>query len=100
MYEMGEEEIAAIRRVLDSGMLFRFQGENVPTECSQFEAEFAQKMDTKYCVLTTSGTNALVAAFAATGIGPGDEVLVPSFTFFCNGSRCLTGTGHPDYCEY
>lgn len=89
MYEMGEEEIAAIRRVLDSGKLFRFQGENVPTECSQFEAEFAQKMDSKYCVLTTSGTNALVAAFAATGIGPGDEVLVPSFTFFATVAAVL-----------
>lgn len=89
MYELGEDEAQAVRELLDSGKLFRFQGEGVSTKCSEFEKEFSQKMQSQHCILTTSGTNALVAALAATGIGPGDEVLVPSFTFFATVAAVL-----------
>lgn len=52
-------------------------GRRVP----EFEAAFAQKMRAKYCVATASGTTALLTALGALGIGPGDEVILPPYTF-------------------
>ncbi|MBT8507878.1 aminotransferase DegT [Methanomicrobiaceae archaeon CYW5] len=72
---LGEEEIAAVAEVMQSGMLA--QGEVV----TAFEEEFAAYCETKHGVAVNSGTAALHAALLALGIGPGDEVIVPSFTF-------------------
>ncbi|HEX3088112.1 MAG TPA: DegT/DnrJ/EryC1/StrS family aminotransferase [Ilumatobacteraceae bacterium] len=49
-------------------------------ELSAFESEFAQWLAAQHCVAVSSGASALQLALAAAGIGPGDEVLVPSFT--------------------
>jgi dTDP-4-amino-4,6-dideoxygalactose transaminase len=50
-------------------------------QLEQFEAEFAGYIDTTHCVGVASGTDALVLALLAAGIGPGDEVIVPANTF-------------------
>jgi dTDP-4-amino-4,6-dideoxygalactose transaminase len=47
-----------------------------------FEKSFAELCGTKYCVAVSSGTDAILAALMAIGVGPGDEVIVPDFTFF------------------
>jgi perosamine synthetase len=72
---VGEEEIAAVAAVMRSGMLA--QGEEV----TAFEEEFAAYCGTAYAVGVNSGTAALHAALLALDVGPGDEVIVPSFTF-------------------
>lgn len=73
---IGEQERAAVDRVLGSGMLT--QG----PEVAAFEREFAdQLLDGRRCVAVNSGTSALHCALLAIGVGPGDEVVVPSFTF-------------------
>jgi perosamine synthetase len=72
---VGEEEIEAVAAVMRSGMLA--QG-GVVTE---FEKEFAAYCGTSHGVGVNSGTAALHAALLALDIGPGDEVIVPSFTF-------------------
>jgi dTDP-4-amino-4,6-dideoxygalactose transaminase len=72
---IGEEEIDAAVRVLRSGTVV--QG----PEVAAFEAEFAELVEGRHCVAVNSGTSALLLALAALGIGPGDEVIVPSFTF-------------------
>ena len=72
---IGDAERAAVMRVLDSGMLA--QG----PEVAAFEQEFSTAVDGRSCVAVNSGTSALHVALAALGIGPGDEVIVPSFTF-------------------
>ena len=72
---IGDAEREAVLRVLDSGMLA--QG----PEVAAFEAEFATAVDGRRCVAVNAGTSALHVALAALGIGPGDEVIVPSFTF-------------------
>ena len=72
---VGEEEIDAVAEVLQSGMLA--QGEVV----TAFEEEFAAYCGTAHGVAVNSGTAALHATLLALGIGPGDEVIVPSFTF-------------------
>ena len=74
--EVGAEERAAVERVMLSGMLA--QG----PEVAAFEEEFsAAVVDGRHSVAVNSGTSALHMAFIAAGIKPGDEVIVPSFSF-------------------
>lgn len=72
---IGDEERAAVDRVMRSGMLA--QG----PEVAAFEQEFAAVVDGRHCVAVNSGTSALHMAFLAAGVGPGDEIIVPSFSF-------------------
>ena len=73
---IGEEEIAAVAAVMRSGMIA--QG----PEVAAFEEEFARAMAPgARAVAVNSGTSALHLGLLAAGIGPGDEVVVPSFTF-------------------
>lgn len=72
---VGRAERKAVARVMKSGGLA--QGPEVAT----FEREFAQLVNGFKCVAVNSGTSALHLAFLAAGIGPGDEVIVPSFSF-------------------
>lgn len=63
---------------------FRFWGLNpakTPDKVSTFEREFAAWMKVKYALAVTSGTAALQVAMAAMGVGPGDEVIVPAWTW-------------------
>src|SRR6185369_3672556 len=80
MYRLDEKEASAVRKVLRSGKLFR-HGLGGRGECERFEAEFARKLGVKEALLVTSGTGALAAALGACGVGPGDEVVVPAYTF-------------------
>ncbi len=83
---IGAEERAAVQRVMESGMLA--QG----PEVAAFEQEFASVVAGRECVALNSGTSALHMAFLAGGIGAGDEVIVPSFTFAATAnSVALTG---------
>ena len=62
---------------LRSGRWFRGNGPNV----DRFEAAYAKLTGAKFCVATSSGTNALIAAMNALGVGAGDEVILPPYTF-------------------
>lgn len=73
--EIGDDERAAVDRVMQSGMLA--QG----PEVAAFESEFSGIVDGMHCVAVNSGTSALHMAFIAAGVGAGDEVIVPSFSF-------------------
>jgi perosamine synthetase len=72
---IGEAEIEAAVRVLRSGMVV--QG----PEVKAFEDEFAELVAGRHCVAVNSGTSALQLTLMALGFGPGDEVIVPSFSF-------------------
>jgi radical SAM protein with 4Fe4S-binding SPASM domain len=87
---LGEEEVEAVRRVIESKKLFRYQP--IKSECLLFEEEFCQKTGSPYAFLCTSGTNALILAMAAEGIGPGDEVIIPSYTFVAT-ANAVTNLG-------
>ena len=84
---VGDDERAAVDRVLRSGMIA--QGPEVAT----FEQEFADVLiGGRTCVAVNSGTSGLHLGLLAAGIGPGDEVIVPSFTFAATAnSVALTG---------
>ncbi len=73
--EIGFRERRAVNRVMKSGMLA--QG----PEVAAFEREFSAHVAGRESVAVNSGTSALHMAFLAAGIGPGDEVIVPSFSF-------------------
>ena len=75
--QLGSEEREAVLRVLDRGVL---SGPFAP-EVRALEREFAAWVGARYCLATNSGTAALHMALSALGIGPGDEVIVPAFTF-------------------
>ena len=72
---IGEAEIEAAVRVLRSGMVV--QG----PEVAAFEQEFSALVDGRHCVAVNSGTSALHLTLMALGVKPGDEVIVPSFSF-------------------
>lgn len=66
----------AILKVIDSGQYI------LGHECKEFEKEFAQFVGVKHAILTNSGTTAIFLTLKALGVGPGDEILVPSLTAF------------------
>ena len=72
---VGEEERVALNAVFDSGAWF--YGDRV----RQFETDYAAFQKAAHCVTCTSGTVAAEVAMMALGVGPGDEVLVPPYTF-------------------
>ena len=72
---LGEEEVAAVSEVLRSGWVA--QGPRV----AQFEAAFAESQQVAHAVALSSCTTALHLALVVAGVGPGDEVVVPSFSF-------------------
>ena len=95
---IGDDERRAVDRVLASGMVV--QG----PEVAAFEEEFSALVDGRTCVAVNSGTSALHLGLLAAGVGPGDEVIVPSFTFAASAnSVALTGATpvfadiEPDY---
>lgn len=75
VYDQTEEQ--ALLETLKSGHWFRGSGKAV----AKFEDAFAEMTGAKYCVATSSGTAALTAALGALDIGPGDEVILPPYTF-------------------
>ena len=85
------EEIAAATRVLQSGGVNYWTGE----EGRRFEEEFAEQADCKYAISVANGTLALELALHALGIGPGDEVIVPSRTFIASASCVVTRGAKP-----
>ena len=82
---IGEEEKKAVMEVLDSKALFRYYGpEYCLNKTKKFEDEFAEYMGTKYALAVSSGTAALCIALTAAGVGPGDEVIVPGYTWIAS----------------
>jgi 8-amino-3,8-dideoxy-alpha-D-manno-octulosonate transaminase len=80
----GDKEREQVHDVLDSGVLMRygFDGmRNGHWKAKELEAALAQRMQSKHVHLVSSGTAALTVALASAGIGAGDEVIMPTFTF-------------------
>lgn len=88
MYEIGDEELAAVKGVFDRRRLFRYQLSG-PSECEQFETEFSKYLGCSHSLLVTSGTNALIAALESAGVGEGDEVIIPAYTFVATATAVM-----------
>ena len=79
----GDEEIRELNDVVKTRRPFRWYGpgNEPPMKVATFEREFARRMQTRYALGVTSGSAALQTAVAAFGIGPGDEVILPAWTW-------------------
>ncbi len=80
MYEIGLREMAALCRVIASGRLMRYQG-GKNGFINRFEKALCQKTGARHALAVNSGTSALISALVGLGIGPGDEVIVPAYTW-------------------
>jgi 8-amino-3,8-dideoxy-alpha-D-manno-octulosonate transaminase len=90
--EIGDAEIDAAVAVVRSKRLVRFYGPDDTVSESTvdlFEQRFAQRMQVEFALGVSSGTGALITGLAALGIGPGDEVIVPAYTFVASPSAVL-----------
>ena len=85
----------AVMRVLDSGVIW---GLHAP-EMRTLEAEFAAYCGAKYCLAMNSGTAALHCAIGAAGIGPGDEVITPAYSFLASASAVLHHNAIPVFVD-
>ncbi|MFN9324837.1 MAG: aminotransferase class I/II-fold pyridoxal phosphate-dependent enzyme [Flavobacteriales bacterium] len=80
----GEEEKKEVMDVLNSGVLFRFNHDAQRQghwKAKDFEAEVAKFCGAKYGLAVSSGSTAVNTMLAACGVGYGDEVIVPPFTY-------------------
>jgi len=89
------DEIDAVRAVLVSGKANYWTG----TEGTTFETEFAQYVGSKYAVALANGSVALELALHALGIGPGDEVIVPSRSFLATASCVVLRGARPVFAD-
>jgi dTDP-3-amino-3,4,6-trideoxy-alpha-D-glucose transaminase len=68
-------------------------------EVEAFEEEFARYLGVRHCVGVANGTDALTIVLRALGIGPGDEVVMPSFTFYATAEAALVLGAVPVFCD-
>ncbi len=88
--------------VLETGVLHRYGFDAARKghwKAKTFEAEFASRAGAKYCLLVSSGTGALSTALAANGIGAGDEVIIPPFTFVATFEAVIWAGAVPIFAE-
>jgi perosamine synthetase len=92
---LDERDRSAVLRVFENGYLC---GPDAP-EVVGLESEWCDYVGRRYCLTTNSGTAALHMALAALNIGPGDEVIVPSYTFLASASCVLHANAVPVFVD-
>ena len=99
---IGKEEEKEVLEVLRSRWLFRYGDEKDPAfkrKVKTLEEMVEQKFGTRHALAVTSGTSALITALSALGIGPGDEVIVPGYTFIASISSIIIARAVPVLAE-
>lgn len=98
--EINEEEERAVLDVLRSKRLFRYYGPTPgPSRVEQLEKQFAAVMGAQHGLAVCSGTAALLCGLAGIGVGPGDEVIVPAYTWIASASSVVALGGIPIVAE-
>ena len=98
--EVGREELEALTRVIESKNLFRYYGVGEgPDEVISFEREFAEHMGAKHALCVNAGSSALICALIGAGIGEGDEVIVPAYTWNATPNAVLASRALPVLAE-
>ncbi|MBI3947230.1 MAG: DegT/DnrJ/EryC1/StrS family aminotransferase [Armatimonadetes bacterium] len=90
---VSEEAIAAVVALMRKGET------STSPSVAAFESEFAEYVGTKFALAVTSGSAALHSALFAAGIGPGDEVIVPSYTYGSTAAIIATAGGTAVFCD-
>lgn len=98
--ELGAEERARVLQVLEKKRIFRYLPTGLETsECSALENEYKSFLGTKYALAVNSGTSALICALVACGVGPGDEVIIPAYTWVATAAAVTMVGAVPVLCE-
>jgi dTDP-3-amino-3,4,6-trideoxy-alpha-D-glucose transaminase len=82
-----------LRAVVDGGRYI------LGPEVEAFEREFADYLGAEHCVGVANGTDAITIALKALGVGPGDEVVMPSFTFYATAEAAVNAGAVPVFCD-
>jgi 8-amino-3,8-dideoxy-alpha-D-manno-octulosonate transaminase len=93
------DEAAAVQAVLDSHKLFRYDVTREHSAVAAFEDALRARLGVTHAVALASGTAALRTGLAALGVGCGDEVIVPAFTFIATVNAVVTMGAVPVFCE-
>ncbi len=92
MYRIGEAEVKQIQKLFDSGKIFRYGSGQ---ECDRFEKSWGRYIGAEYCRMARSGTSALYTALVGLGVGPGDQVIVPAYTYMATALAVLAAGAIP-----
>jgi 8-amino-3,8-dideoxy-alpha-D-manno-octulosonate transaminase len=98
--EFAEEEQAAVLRVLAKKRVFRFLPQGIDdSEAARLEAAYRDFTGSRFALAVNSGTAALVTALVGAGIGPGDEVIVPAYTYIATAAAVIAARAVPVIAE-
>ena len=98
MYRIGNEEVEAVRRVIESRQLFKVNNGDLQ-ETMNAEKELCEKLGSKHALVMTSGHAAIASALVALGIGPGDQVIIPAYTYIATAIAVLEAGAIPVIAE-
>lgn len=94
--EFGQREKDLVLQVLEKKRVFRYYGgDKEQSEAYRLEKLYRETVGTKYALAVNSGTSALVVALIGAGIGPGDEVIVPAYTYIATAAAVLIARAVP-----
>lgn len=97
MYRIGAQEIEAVKKVIESRDLFKI---NSGVKASKnVEEKLRNLFDVPYSIFMTSGHAALTSALIALGVGPGDQVIVPAYTYIATPMAVIAAGAIPVICE-
>ena len=96
---IGEEEIAEVTQALRGQNLFRFHRSAESSPTAQFEAMLCESLGVEHALAVNSGTSALICAMVGLGVEPGDEVIVPGYTYIATAAAALSLGAFPVIAE-
>ncbi len=98
---VGEEELAELADVIRSGRLSRYgpDDDSFPAKVRHFEEAVAEQAGVRHALAVNSGTSGLYLALTGLGVGPGDEVIVPGFTYVATISSVVYARARPVLAE-
>ena len=97
MYRIGKEEIAELTKVIETRSMFKVN--SGLKESENVEAKLRDKFGVDHAIFLTSGQAALTSALVALGIGPGDEVIVPAYTYIATAMAVVAAGAMPVIAE-
>ena len=98
--ELGEAEVEAAARVIRSHNVFRYYGVgDGPHEVADFERELATFMGSEHALCLNAGSSALICGLIGAGVGPGDEVIVPAYTWNATANAVIATRAIPVLAE-
>ena len=97
MYRIGQEEIDAVANVIETKDFFKIN--NSLHEAENAEEDMKKIFDVKHAIMMTSGHAALTSALIAMGVGPGDEVIVPAYTYIATAMAVVAAGAMPVIAE-